>query len=75
MKVIIKIYNDNEENINILKNIFITRIITLEDIYIKINSEQQVLTIYDEEIEEDKIKLKSELKPIIKKKKKIKVFI
>ena len=75
MKVIIKIYNDNEENINILKNIFITRIITLEDIYIKINSEQQVLTIYDEEIEEDKIKLKSELKPIIKLNKKIKLFI
>ena len=75
MKVIIKIYNDNEENINILKNIFITRIITLEDIYIKINSEQLVLTMYDEEIEECKIKLKNELKPIIKLNKKIKLFI
>ena len=73
-KVIVKIYEDLEENVNLLKQIFNTKIICLENIYIKI-SDNKTLTIYDEEIEDNEINLNKEKKDLLKNNKKIKLFM
>lgn len=76
MKIIAKIYDNNDENVNLYKKIFITRIISLEDIYIKINvnNENSILIIYDEEIEENIINLSKNYKILMKYNKKMKLF-
>lgn len=57
MKVINKISKNNQINYEIIKKLLLSKIISLQDINIKINckSEGTVLTIYDEEIEDDEI--------------------
>lgn len=78
-KVITKISDNEKVNYSIIKKILLSKIITLEDINIKISNEknEMYLTIFDEEIEDSKTILediaKEELK--IKFNKKIKLFI
>ena len=79
MKVINQISIIDQVNNEIIKNIFYSRIISLEDINIKITKEKNglYLELYDENILESKVKLneitKEELK--IKLNKKVKLFI
>ena len=78
IKVINKILNTEEINFEITKKLLLSKIISLQDINIKPNYKDGnlIFTIYDEEIEDDKIKLenisKEELN--IKLNKKIKLF-
>ena len=74
--LIIKICDEKEENINLIKKILITRIISLEDIYIRINryNEEIVLTVFDEEIEDDKIFIDKNVKTTIKLNKRMKLL-
>ena len=76
LNLIIKIYDEKEENINLIKKILITRIISLEDIYIRINryNEEQILTVFDEEIEDSKIIINKNIKTTIKLNKRIKLL-
>ena len=79
MKVMNQISIIDQVNNEIIKNIFYSRIISLEDINIKITKEKNelYLELYDENILESKVKLneitKEELK--IKLNKKVKLFI
>ena len=79
MKVINQISIIDQVNNEIIKNIFCSKIISLEDINIKITKEKNelYLELYDENILESKVKLneitKEELK--IKLNKKVKLFI
>ena len=79
MKVMNQIYIIDQVNNEIIKKIFYSRIISLEDINIKITKEKNelYLELYDENILESKVKLneitKEELK--IKLNKKVKLFI
>ena len=63
-KVIIKITDDEKLNFNMTQKILLSKIIILEDIFIKIANEKDWinLIIFDEEIEDSKIKLKSTTK-------------
>ena len=78
MKVINKILNKEDINFEITKKLLLSKIISLQDINIKSSYKDGnlIFTIYDEEIEDDKIKLeniaKEELN--IKLNKKIKLF-
>ena len=76
MKLIVKICEENVESINLIKKILITRIISLEDIYIKVSchDKSKILTIFDEDIEDSKIILNQNEKTMIKLNKKIKLF-
>lgn len=78
-KVIIKITDDEKLNFNMTQKILLSKIIILEDIFIKIANEKDwiSLIIFDEEIEDSKIKLKSTTKEklTIKMNKKNKLFI
>ena len=80
-KMINSFTNIEELEINILKNIFNIRIISLEDLYIKITKEKDkfYITLFDEDVFEEKVELemvdilnKRELE--IKLNKKIKLF-
>ena len=79
LKVINKIVKDEETNYNITKDLLLSKIISLEDIGLKafLENEKVVITIYDEEIEENQIELEKlnqkDLK--IKLGKKTKLFI
>ena len=79
LKVINKIVKDEETNYNITKDLLLSKIIALEDIGLKafLENEKVVITIYDEEIEENQIELEKlnqkDLK--IKLGKKTKLFI
>lgn len=78
-KVLTRISENEEINYEILKNIFVSKIIDLEDIIIKLKYNKDVLNVefYDGDIIENsfdiKIKVKTEL--TVRLKKKIKVFI
>ena len=79
LKVINKIVKDEETTYNITKDLLLSKIISLEDIGLKafLENEKVVITIYDEEIEENQIELEKlnqkDLK--IKLGKKTKLFI
>ena len=79
MKIINRILNNDEQNYLMTKDLFLSKIITLEDINIKPLSKNNeiYLTIYDEEIEDTKIKLETITKEEINIKfnKKTKLFI
>ena len=68
MKVIIKIFSDDTLNYNITERLLLSKIVSLQDINIKISKEKDsfYLTIYDEQIEESKIKLEKINKEDIK---------
>ena len=68
MKLIIKITDDDNINKEILEKILVSKIIKLEDINIKITNEKNniYLTIYDEETQENKVKLENISKQNIK---------
>lgn len=78
MKIIASMSKDEIINYNILKNVFLSKIISLEDIYIKITEENDSLFMqfYDEQIEDEKIKINNleKEKLLIKVNKKIKLF-
>ena len=59
MKLIIKIFEDEKTNYEITTMLLLSKIIYLQDINIKITQEKDgiFLTIYDEQIKENKIKL------------------
>ena len=59
MKLIIKIFEDEKTNYEITTMLLLSKIICLQDINIKITKEKEgiFLTIYDEQIKENKIKL------------------
>ena len=78
-KIINKLSDNFEINFLIVKNIFDTRILKLENINIELkkDNEQEILNIYDDKILENTIKLErvSNLKQFgIKYNKKMKVF-
>lgn len=80
-KILIKISNNENLNYNILKNIFYTKIINLENINIKITNEEQkiFLQMFDENVFDEKMEIEdinsvnNDL--LIKKNKNIKIFI
>ena len=59
MKLIIKIFEDEKTNYEITTMLLLSKIICLQDINIKITKEKEgiFLTIYDEQIKENKIKI------------------
>ena len=77
--IITKIVKDKEKNYDILENLFLSKIIELENINLKLTKDEEkfYITIYDEEIEDSKIELKNIVKQDIKIKlnKKTKLFI
>lgn len=79
MKVINQILKDEKTNYDITEKIILSKIISLEDIYIKALNEQEnvSLMIFDEEIEDSKMILKNTSKEelSIKINKKVKLFI
>jgi hypothetical protein len=79
MKVMVQISENKEINFQIIKNIFDTRIINLDEIQIKITEEKGMvyLQLFDEKMFEEKIKLDyCEIKKKeVKFNKKIKIFI
>lgn len=79
MKIINKLSDNEKINYTLLQKILLSKIITLEDISIKITTEKKEtnLIIFDEEIEDRKIKLKNTVREEIKKKfnRKTKLFI
>ncbi len=78
MKVINKICNIDAENYEITKKLFLSKIISLQDINLKLNYKDGaiILTVYDEKIEDDEIKLENITKENLncKLNKKIKLF-
>lgn len=80
-KVIIEFSTDEELNYNIIKNIFNVRIISLEELSLKITKEKDksFLQIFDENIFEEKIEIEKENISkkdfLIKLNKKLKLFI
>ena len=79
LKIITKIVKDKEKNYDIMENLFLSKIIELENINLKLTKDEEkfYITIYDEEIEDSKIELKNIVKQDIKIKlnKKTKLFI
>ena len=79
LKAIIKISDNEEINNRITNQLFLSKIISLEDINIKFTNPKDsiYLTVYDEEIEDTKIKLENIAKENINIKinKKVKLFI
>ena len=79
MKAINEILTEEDKNIELTEKLFLSNIIRLQDINIKITKEKENLymTIYDEEIEDSKIELKNIKKEDLKIKlgKKTKLFI
>ena len=79
LKIINQISKDNEKNYSITENLFLSKIIELENINLKPTKEEEkiYITVYDEEIEDSKIELKDiEKKDLkIKLNKKTKLFI
>lgn len=79
LKVINEIVNDEETNYNITKDLLISKIISLEDVGLKafIENGKVVITVYDEETEENQIELEKLNKKSLKIKlgKKTKLFI
>ena len=79
LKVINEIVNDEETNYNITKDLLISKIIFLEDVGLKafIENGKVVITVYDEETEENQIELEKLNKKSLKIKlgKKTKLFI
>ena len=79
LKIITQITKDKEKNYDIMESLFLSKIIELENINLKLIKEEEriYVIIYDEEIEDSKIELtnieKQELK--IKLNKKTKLFI
>ena len=68
MKVIIKIVDNEAINYNITERLLLCKIISLQDINIKITKEKNgiYLIVYDEQIEENKIKLENIAKENVK---------
>ena len=62
MKMILPIYDDNDYNYEITNKILLSKIISLEDINIKINSdtESAKLTVFDEDVEDFETNVKNE---------------
>ena len=80
MKAIIKIAKEDEINLKITEYLLLSKIIKLEDINLEINKEKDdlFLTIYDEEIEDNRLKINDveNIKGLnLKNKKKTKLFI
>lgn len=79
LKIINKIAIDESKNIEIMKNLFLTKIISLEDIYIKLVSDDinVNLIVYDEDVEDFKIIIPDMFKDDfnIKFNKKVRIFI
>ena len=79
LEIITKIAKDKEKNYDIMENLFLSKIIELENINLKLTKDEEkfYITIYDEEIEDSKIELKNIVKQDIKIKlnKKTKLFI
>lgn len=79
MKILIKITDNQEVNDTIIKQILLSKIISFEDINIKITNEKTgiYVTVYDEETKDNKIKLENITKEDVKIKfnKKVKLFI
>ena len=79
LKIITQIAKDKEKNYDIMENLFLSKIIELENINLKLTKDEEkfYITIYDEEIEDSKIELKNIVKQDIKIKlnKKTKLFI
>ena len=77
MKTIIKISENPEENYKLSQNIILSKIISLEDINIKIKNDKEkaYLIIFDEQIEDEKIELQDLQNIKIKSNKKTKLFI
>lgn len=78
MKILTKFSEDEKLNVSILKNIFISRIIAIQNIVISLRYEESVLSIemYDVNIHDKTVKLKITEKTelIVKLKKKIKIW-
>lgn len=78
-KAIIKIVEDDEVNFSITKKLLLSKIISLQDIYIKaiLEEESLIIYVYDEQVEDTTIKIENVKKEDIKIKlnKKIKLFI
>lgn len=80
LKLINKIFKDENKNIAILKKVFSLKIISLDDIYLKIYNEKRntYLQFYDENVIDEKFPIKRELKKSdleIKLNKKVKLFV
>ena len=79
MKTINQISKNMKINYQIIEKIFLSKIISLEDVYIKVINENESISIiiFDEEIEERRINLKNTTKEEfnVKFNKKIKLFI
>ena len=62
MKIILPIFEDFDYNSEIINKIVLSKIISLEDIYIKItkNQESAIITIFDEDVEDFEINVKNE---------------
>lgn len=79
LKIITQITKDKEKNYRITENLFLSKIIELENINLKLTKEEGkfYITVYDEEIEDNKFELKNIEKQNIKIKlnKKTKLFI
>ena len=77
MKTIIKISENPEENYKLSQNIILSKIISLEDINMKIKNDKEkaYLIIFDEQIEDEKIELQDLQNIKIKSNKKTKLFI
>ena len=68
MKVIIKILENDELNYNLTENLLLSKTISLQDINIKILNEKDgiYMKIFDEQIEENKIKIENITKQDVK---------
>ena len=79
MKIITKILNNEEANLSTIKKLFLSKIITLEDINIKplLKKDDVYLTVFDEDVEDTRIKIDNITKKDlnIKFNKKTKLFI
>ena len=79
MKIITRIIKDEDKNYKVVEKLFLSKIIELENIEIKITKENEKLyiTVYDEDVEDDKSELKNIKKEELKIKlgKKTKLFI
>lgn len=76
LRIIEKISKDKDTNYNILKNIFNVKVISLEDVFIKIVKEKNkyFLQILDESITEEKFEIQKPKDLIIKQNKKISIW-
>lgn len=79
LKIVNKIVEDKEKNYDIIENLFLSKIIELEHINLKLTKEEEkfYITVYDEEIEDNKFEVKNIKKKEFKVKlnKKTKLFI